>query len=152
MLRELYKLWLTLRTYLQFLELRQNYLEMSTQTNPFAEWSSSSQENTPSVLGALPSISVAPSLPISISDGLVLQFAPDVLNCIVRGPHSRSMFIISSDAQTATFRTNEKQIFALVRFEPLALVEIPGCTPRQRVRDWLRLSPDHRLVGCTIIL
>lgn len=120
---------------------------MSTHTNPFAEWSYPSAERAPSIFGALPSIPIAPSLPVFISESLVLQFSPrnpnDMLNCVIRGPQNRSLFSISSDATTTTFRTSDSQVFAIARLDQQAFVEISGCTSRQRVRDWLRLSPDH---------
>jgi len=118
---------------------------MSTNTNPFAEWSSLSSDGAPSIFGALPSIQVSSTLPVFISDSLVLQFSnPDnILNCIVCGPQNRSLYSINSDGGITTFRNTENQVFALVRMEPSAIIEITGCTARQRVRDWLRLAPDQ---------
>lgn len=120
---------------------------MSTHTNPFAEWSCPASERAPSIFGALPTIPIACSLPVFISDSLVLQFAPrnpnDLLNCVIQGPQGRSLFSISSDSTTTTFRTSDSQIFAIARLDQQSVVEISGSTSRTRIRDWLRLSSDH---------
>jgi hypothetical protein len=152
-LEVLYKLWMQVGIYSDHLWFSYSFIHsfsfnmLSTNTNPFAEWNHASLEGAPSsILGALPTIATCSSLPVFISDSLVLHFAKDVLNCSVC-VNDRPLFIVSSDAQTITFRTSDNQPFALVRLEPTAHVEITGHTLKQRVGDWLRLSPDHRSVS-----
>lgn len=118
----------------------------STNVNPFAEWNTHSSDSSPSVFGALPSIPIAPSLPVFISDSLVLRFSAnnDVLNCVLLGPQNRTLFSTSTSGSRASFQNVENIVFAVVDFAPHATVEIQGFTPRQLVRDWLRLTPDQR--------
>lgn len=117
----------------------------STNMNPFAEWNTRSSDSSPSVFGALPSIPIAPTLPVFISDSLVLRFSAnnDVLNCVLLGPQNRTLFGISSSGSRTTFQNVENTVFAVVDFAPHATVEVQGFTPRQRVKDWLRLTPDQ---------
>jgi hypothetical protein len=114
--------------------------------NPFAEWSARSSDSSPSVFGALPSIPIAPTLPVFISDSLVLRFSAinDVLNCTLLGPQNRALFSISSSGSRTSFRNVESAVFAVVDFAPHATVEVQGFIPRQRVSEWLCLTPDQR--------
>jgi hypothetical protein len=118
----------------------------STNVNPFAEWNIRSSDASPSIFGALPSIPIAPTLPVFISDSLVLRFSGNnnVLNCVLLGPQSRTLFSISTSGSRTSFQNVENAVFAVVDFAPHATVEVQGFTPRQRVRDWLRLTPDQR--------
>ena len=117
----------------------------STNMNPFAEWNTHSSDSSPSIFGALPSIPIAPTLPVFISDSLVLRFSAnnDVLNCVLLGPQNRTLFGISSSGSRTTFQNVENTVFAVVDFAPHATVEVQGFTPRQRAGDWLRLTPDQ---------
>lgn len=117
----------------------------STNMNPFAEWSTRSSDSSPSVFGALPTIPIAPTLPVFITDSLVLRFSAsnNVLNCVLLGPQNRTLFSISSSGSRTSFRNVESAVFAVVDFAPDATLEVQGFTPRQRVRDWLRLTSDQ---------
>ena len=117
----------------------------STNMNPFAEWNSRSSDSSPSIFGALPSIPIAPTLPVFISDSLVLRYSAngDILNCVLLGPQNRTLFSTSSSGSRTSFRNVDNAVFAVVEFAPHATVEVQGFAPRQRVRDWLRLTPDQ---------
>lgn len=117
----------------------------STNMNPFAEWNTRSSDSSPSIFGALPSIPIAPTLPVFITDSLVLRFSANnnLLDCVLLGPQNRTLFSISSSGSCTSFRNVENAVFAVVDFAPHATVEVQGFTPRQRVRDWLRLTPDQ---------
>ena len=118
----------------------------STNMNPFAEWNTHSSGSSPSVFGALPSIPIAPTLPVFITDSLVLRFGANnnILNCVLLGPQNRTLFSISSSGSRTSFRNVENAVFAVVDFGPHATVEVQGFAPRQHVRDWLRLTSDKR--------
>lgn len=105
----------------------------------------------PSVFGALPSASVNPSVPRSIqADSVTFQFTSfntTILNCSVLGPHSRVAYRVATDpaAPSCTiFKDNESRSVAMVQWQPNAMLEIRGVAPRQRLRDWFRLTPDRR--------
>ena len=118
----------------------------STNMNPFAEWDTRSSDSSPSIFGALPSIPIAPTLPVFISDSLVLRFSANsnVLNCVLLGPQNRTLFSTSSSGSRTSFRNVDNAVFAVVEFAPHATVEVQGFAPRQRVKDWLRLTSDQR--------
>jgi hypothetical protein len=118
----------------------------STNMNPFAEWNTRSSDSSPSIFGALPSIPIAPTLPVFISDSLVLRFSANdnVLHCVLLGPQNRTLFCTNSSGTRTTFRNVDNAVFAVVDFGPHATVEVQGFTPRQPVRDWLRLTSDKR--------
>ena len=118
----------------------------STNMNPFAEWNTRSSDSSPSIFGALPSIPIAPTLPVFISDSLVLRFSANsnVLNCVLLGPQNRTLFSTNTSGSRTSFRNVENAVFAVVDFAPHATVEVQGFAPRQRVRDWLRLTSDQR--------
>ena len=118
----------------------------STNMNPFAEWNTQSSNSSPSVFGALPSIPIAPTLPVFITDSLVLRFSSNnsILDCVLLGPQNRTLFSISSSGSRTSFRNVENAVFAVVDFASHATVEVQGFTPRKYVRDWLRLTSDQR--------
>jgi hypothetical protein len=118
----------------------------STNVNPFAEWNTRSSDSSPSIFGALPSIPIAPTLPVFITDSLVLRFSANnnILNCVLLGPQNRTLFSISSSSSRTSFRNVENAVFAVVDFAPHATVEVEGFAPRQNVGDWLRLTSDKR--------
>jgi len=118
----------------------------STNMNPFAEWNTRTSDSSPSIFGALPSIPIAPTLPVFISDSLVLRFSAnnDILNCVLLGPQNRTLFSTSTSGSCTSFRNIEGAVFAVVDFAPHATVEVQGFTPRQRAKDWLRLTSDQR--------
>ena len=120
----------------------------STNMNPFAEWNTRTTDSSPSIFGALPSIPIAPTLPVFISDSLVLRFSAsgNVLNCVLLGPQNRTLFSTSSSGTRTSFRNVDNAVFAVVDFAPHATVEVQGFAPRQRVSDWLRLTSDRRYV------
>lgn len=123
-----------------------NTMLTSTNMNPFAEWSTQSSDSSPSVFGALPSIPIAPTLPVFITDSLVLRFSSNnsILDCVLLGPQNRTLFSISSSGSRTSFRNVENAVFAVVDFASHATVEVQGFTPRKYVRDWLRLTSDQR--------
>lgn len=126
--------------------------------NPYTQggWSNSQQQNwgiAPSVFGALPSLPVSSTPPRSIQPDSVTfqftQFNSTILNCQVVGPQSRIAYKIVTEATTPSctiWKDTENRNIAMVQWQPNATLEIRGVTPRQRIRDWLRLSPDQRFV------
>ena len=77
------------------------------------------------------------------------QFNSTVLNCQVVGPQNRVAYRVVTEATTPSctiWKDNESRNIAMVQWQPHATLEIRGVTPRQRIRDWLRLSPDQRFV------
>lgn len=139
---------------------------MAFNMNPYTQggWSSrqsqqgqqGQQQNwgtAPSVFGALPSLPVSTTVPRSMQpDSVTFQFTnfnSTVLNCQVYGPQSRVAYRIVTEATTPSctiWKDNESRNIAMVQWQPNATLEIRGVTPRQRIRDWLRLSPDQRFV------
>ncbi|PSR73988.1 hypothetical protein PHLCEN_2v10219 [Hermanssonia centrifuga] len=128
---------------------------MAFNMNPYTQggWSNQSGQQTwgtaPSIFGALPSLTTTPR---SIQpDSVTFQFAQfntTVLNCVVVGPQSRVAYRIVTEATTPSctiWKDNESRNVAMVQWQNPTL-EIRGVTPRQRVRDWLRLAPDQRFV------
>ena len=107
----------------------------------------------PSVFGALPTLPVSAAPPRSMQPDSVTfqftQFHATVLNCQVVGPQNRVAYRIVTEATTPSctiWKDNESRNIAMVQWQPHATLEIRGVTPRQRIRDWLRLSPDQRFV------
>lgn len=132
--------------------------DMSFNMNPYTQggWSSRPQQSwgtAPSVFGALPSLPVSTSIPRSMQPDSVTfqftQFNSTILNCTVLGPQSRVAYRIVTESTTPSctiWKDNESRNIAMVQWQPNATLEIRGVTPRQRIRDWLRLSPDQRFV------
>ena len=126
--------------------------------NPYTQggWSRQPQQSwgiAPSVFGALPSLPVSTSVPRSMQPDSVTfqftQFNSTILNCAVLGPQSRVAYRIVTESTTPSctiWKDNESRNIAMVQWQPNATLEIRGVTPRQRIRDWLRLSPDQRFV------
>ena len=124
---------------------------MAYNMNPYGGWNQQ-QGTAPSVFGALPSLPVTNSVPRSMPDSLTYQFTQfntTVLNCQIVGPQGRVAYRIVTEATTPSctiWKDNESRNIAMVQWQPNATLEIRGVTPRQRIRDWLRLSPDQRFV------
>ncbi|OCH85763.1 hypothetical protein OBBRIDRAFT_821391 [Obba rivulosa] len=129
--------------------------------NPFAQggWgqgqsgdslSNNGSGTAPSIFGALPSLPVSTSIPRSMQpDSVTYQFTSfntTILNCSVIGPQSRVAYRIVTETSVPSctiWKDNESRSIAMVQWQPNATLEIRGVAPRQRVRDWLRLSPDQ---------
>ena len=137
------------------LKLTLKHTEMAFNMNPYTQggWSQQSYGSAPSVFGALPSLPVSATVPRSMQPDSVTfqftQFNTTVLNCQVVGPQSRVAYRIVTEPTTPSctiFKDIESRNIAMVQWQPNATLEIRGVTPRQRIRDWLRLSPDSRFV------
>ncbi|KAI0806246.1 hypothetical protein BC629DRAFT_1580696 [Irpex lacteus] len=120
--------------------------------NPYTQggWAQNEYGNAPSVYGALPSLAVSPSAPRSMQPDSVTfqftQFRTTVLNCSVVSPQSRVAYRVITEATTPSctlWKDNEGRVVAMAQWQPNATLELRGVTPRQRVRDWLRLAPDQ---------
>lgn len=75
------------------------------------------------------------------------SFNTTILNCSVLGPQKRVAYRIVTEptAPSCTIlKDNESRNVAMVQWQPNSTLEIRGVTPRQRVKDWLRLSSDKR--------
>ncbi|RDX47236.1 hypothetical protein K466DRAFT_491022 [Polyporus arcularius HHB13444] len=103
----------------------------------------------PSIFGALPSLPVSHAPRAMQSDSIMFSFTDfktTILNCTVVGPQGRTAYrIITEPAQPACtiVKDNESKSVAMIQWQPAASLEVRGVTNRQRVRDWLRLSPDQ---------
>ena len=136
---------------------------MAYNMNPFANggWSQagngSSQpwgddsDSPPSIFGALPSLPISTSIPRSMQPDSVTfaftSFNSTILNCSVLGPQKRVAYRIVTEATAPSctiWKDNESRNVAMVQWQPSSTLEIRGVTPRQRVKDWLRLSSDKR--------
>ena len=121
--------------------------------NPYGQgWQGQQGGAAPSIFGALPSLPLSTSSRPLASDTVTFQFAnfkTTILNSTVYGPQQRTGYRIATEnsAPACTiFKDNESRNIAMVQWQPNATLEIRGVTPRQRIRDWLRLSPDQRFV------
>ncbi|CAL1699285.1 unnamed protein product [Somion occarium] len=136
-------------------------LKMSVNMNPYTAggWSragNSGSQNPwgdidapPSVFGALPSLPMT-SIPRSMHpDSLTYQFTSfhtTILNCTVMGPQNQIAYRVVTESTTPSctiWKDNESRNVAMVQWQPTAMLEIRGVTPRQRVKEWLRLSSDR---------
>ncbi|EMD35443.1 hypothetical protein CERSUDRAFT_157206 [Gelatoporia subvermispora B] len=120
--------------------------------NPFTQggWGQGQTSTTPSIFGALPSLPTSSSIPRSMQpDNVTYQFTSfnaTILNCSIIGPQSRVAYRIVTETSVPSctiWKDNESRSIAMVQWQPNATLEIRGVAPRQRVRDWLRLSPDQ---------
>jgi hypothetical protein len=123
--------------------------KMYSHINPYATWSNSNVRRAvpgvPSVHGALP-FSADPS-----ASNLVVfhftAFKPSILNCTVIGQNTYPYFKITTDPSmpgyTAVKNPDGKTI-ALIEWKDRPLVEIRNVFSKQRVSEWLPLSPDAR--------
>lgn len=129
---------------------------MSAQTqmshiNPYATWSNSnlrrSVPGVPSVHGALPfAASRAASNSITFH---FTAFDPTILNCTVVGQNTYPYFKITTDAAMPGYtvvKNSDGKTIALIEWKDRPLVEIRDVFSKQRVSDWLVLSPDARSV------
>lgn len=130
---------------------------MAFNMNPYAQggWSRPQPGYAvePSVFGALPSLPVTTAMPRSMQPDSVTftftNFNATVLNCAVLGPQQRVAYRIVTEASTPSctiWKDTENRNIAMVQWQPNATLEIRGVTPRQRIREWLKLSPDQRFV------
>lgn len=114
-------------------------------------------DSPPSIFGALPSLPITTTIPRSMQpDSVTFSFSSfntTVLNCTVFGPQKRVAYriVTESTAPSCTiWKDNESRNVAMVQWQPSSMLEIRGVTPRQRVKDWLRLSSDKRSVTIVV--
>ncbi|KAJ7687908.1 hypothetical protein B0H17DRAFT_938946 [Mycena rosella] len=120
--------------------------------NPYAAWSNSNVRfavpGVPSVHGALP-FSADPS-----ASNLIFSFTalkPTILNCTVTGRNTYPYFKITTDPSLPGYsaaKNADGKVIALIEWKDRPLVEIRDLFSKQRVSDWLALSPDasHRIM------
>ena len=132
-------------------------------TNPYAQagWSNPQNSNSmnnntghwdpsnppaPSVYGALPFS--PPSQPASILTFRFVSLNPNILNCTILGPQSQPYFRVVTDMNNLhgdkafTFVENSNgKITSVVHWSRLS-IEVTDIVPKQRLREWLALSPD----------
>ena len=128
---------------------------MAFNMNPYTQggWSQQNTGAAPSIFGALPSLPISSSMPRSMQpDSVTFRFTnfnSTILNCVVLSPQSRVAYRIVTEPTTPActiWKDTENRNIAMVQWQPNATLEVRGVTPRQRVRDWLHLSPDSRFV------
>ncbi|THV03706.1 hypothetical protein K435DRAFT_715368 [Dendrothele bispora CBS 962.96] len=131
-------------------------------TNPYAQsgWTNSSFPSSgsglqPSVYGALPFTSVGGSAP-TIHRFRFTSFNPDICNCTVVGPNSKTYFQIMNNTPTTgftLFQNRDGKSFGVIewRQSPGTVVELRDVVKKQLVSSWLALSQDrsyrHMTVG-----
>ncbi|TCD70714.1 hypothetical protein EIP91_002090 [Steccherinum ochraceum] len=110
-------------------------------------------DSPPSIFGALPSLTISTTIPRSMQPDSVTfsftSFNTTILNCVVLGPQKRVAYRVTTEptAPSCTiWKDNESRNVAMVQWQPTSVLEIRGVTPRQRIKDWLRISSDksHR--------
>ncbi|KAI0696839.1 hypothetical protein BC835DRAFT_1271447 [Cytidiella melzeri] len=120
--------------------------------NPYTQggWAQQGSATAPSVFGALPTLPMSTSMPRSMQpDSFTFQFTnfnATILNCSVLGPQSRVAYRVVTEPTTPSctlWKDNESRVIAMVQWQPNAMLEIRGVTPRQRAREWLKLAPDQ---------
>ncbi|KAI0346686.1 hypothetical protein BDW22DRAFT_793075 [Trametopsis cervina] len=123
---------------------------MAFSMNPFTQGGWSQPGIAPSVFGALPTLPISASVPRAIQpDSVTFQFAQfnsTVLNCSVLTPQSRVGYRIVTETTMPSctlWKDQEHRVIAMVQWQPHATLEIRGVAPKQRVREWLKLSPDQ---------
>lgn len=122
--------------------------------NPYGQGQWQQGGAAPSIFGALPSASTT-TAPNPIADSVTFTFTnfkTTILNSTIVGPQGRTVYrvVTETTAPACTiFKDNESRNVAMVQWQPNASVEIRGVAAQQRVRDWLKLSPDQRCVGCS---
>ncbi|KAI0792318.1 hypothetical protein C8Q75DRAFT_804718 [Abortiporus biennis] len=122
---------------------------MSTNMNPFGMWKQTADDAPPSIFGALPSLP-NDSMPNCIQPDSVsftfTSFNTTILNCSIVGPQNRVAYKVSTETSAPSctiLKDNESRSIAMIQWQPNATLEIRGVTPRQRVKEWLRLSSDR---------
>ncbi|KAF5340866.1 hypothetical protein D9757_015136 [Collybiopsis confluens] len=119
-------------------------------TNPYSQagWGSSNGSSpVPSIFGALPFSSTA-SGP-SLHQFQFTSLNPDVLNCTVIGPQSKTYFRIldNTPSQDFTlFQNRDGKSVAVVEWRraPGTVVEVRDIIRKQLVSAWLPLSADRK--------
>lgn len=120
-------------------------------TNPYAQagWSTGSSGSAPlpSIFGALP-FSGQSSGP-SIHQFEFANPDPDILNCTVIGPQSKTYFRILNNTPSRNFTLVQNRDGASIaviewRQSPGAVVEIRDIIRKQLVSTWLPLSEDRK--------
>ena len=124
-------------------------------TNPYAQvgWAGTGNSNRsapiPSIFGALPSPFHSSPTPNSIHRFEFTGSNPDVQNCTVVGPQSKTYFQIlnNTPSQNSTLIQNgDGASIALIQWAHSsgALVEVRDIIRRQLVAQWLPLSEDAK--------
>ncbi|KAJ6540137.1 hypothetical protein DFH09DRAFT_1249541 [Mycena vulgaris] len=126
---------------------------MYSHTNPYATWSNSNVRRAvpgvPSVHGALP-FAADPSAS-NLVTFYFTAFKPTILNCTVIGRNTYAYFKITTDPSMPGYtavKNPDGKIIALVEWKDRPLAEIRDVFSKQRVSEWLTLSPDasHRVM------
>ena len=116
--------------------------------NPYAQQWGQQGGSTPSVYGALPSLSSS-ATHTNTATYTFTNFNTTILNSTIVGPGNRTVYTVSTEATAPActiFRDTEKKNIGMVQWQPHASVEVRGGAPRTRVREWLRLASDQRCV------
>ncbi|KAJ8515638.1 hypothetical protein ONZ45_g6983 [Pleurotus djamor] len=102
-----------------------------------------SSGGAPSVFGALPF--TGPSSPAAILT-FYFEYNPDIMNCIVKSKDGSPYFRIMTSNPHGGFTGIQDlrgDAVALVEWKEQPMVEVHGRIPRQRIAQWLALSPQR---------
>ncbi|KAJ7435216.1 hypothetical protein B0H11DRAFT_1859191 [Mycena galericulata] len=126
---------------------------MYSHINPYATWSNSNVRQAvpgvPSVHGALP-FAADPSASNLVTFHFK-DFNPTILNCTVIGRNTYPYFKVTMDSSMPGYtaiKNPDGKVIALIEWKDRPLVEIRDVLSKQRVSEWLTLSPDasHRVM------
>ncbi|KAJ6528274.1 hypothetical protein DFH09DRAFT_935328 [Mycena vulgaris] len=126
---------------------------MYSHINPYATWSNSNVRRAvpgvPSVHGALP-FAADPSAS-NLVTFYFTAFKPTILNCTVLGRNTYPYFKITTDPSFpgySAIKNPDAKVIGLIEWKDRPLVEIRDVFSKQRVSEWLALSPDasHRVM------
>lgn len=129
---------------------------MYSHINPYATWSNSNVRRAvpgvPSVHGALP-FAADPSASNLVTFSFT-AFNPTILNCTVIGKNTYPYFKVTTDASMSGYtavKNPDGKTIALIEWKDHPLAEIRNVFSKQRVSEWLALSPDGRSARDTSI-
>ncbi|KAJ6603581.1 hypothetical protein DFH09DRAFT_1019444 [Mycena vulgaris] len=126
---------------------------MYSHINPYATWSNSNVRRAvpgvPSVHGALP-FAADPSAS-NLVTFYFTAFKPTILNCTVLGRNTYPYFKITTDPSLpgySAIKNPDGKVISLIEWKDRPLVEVRDVFSKQRVSEWLALSPDasHRVM------
>ncbi|KAJ7666385.1 hypothetical protein B0H17DRAFT_951110 [Mycena rosella] len=129
---------------------------MYSHINPYATWSNSNFRKAvpgvPSVHGALP-FAADPSAS-NLLTFFFTEFNPTILSCTVIGRNKYPYFKITTDPLMPGYtsvKNPDGKIIALIEWKDRPLAEVRNVFSKQRVSEWLSLSPDssHRVMTVT---
>ncbi|KAJ7306911.1 hypothetical protein DFH08DRAFT_793059 [Mycena albidolilacea] len=124
--------------------------------NPYAlgGWTAAANLNADSARNTVPQPSIFGALPYPTQDPPSMfisfrftSFSPSILDCTVVGPQAKTHFHISTDIPTPGFTTifnADNEPMTIIEWLPNPVLEIRGIVPKQRVSEWLVLSPAKR--------